>query len=86
LTRRVPLCSTDREATAGLCPERRVKGGGLKMVPADDNGWQEYKKLVLFKVETLEERMDAIDRKLWGLVAGIIIVGAEALIGLLVRI
>jgi hypothetical protein len=56
------------------------------MVPPDDNGWQEYKKLVLYKVETLEERMDAIDRKLWGLVAGIIIVGAEALIGLFMRI
>jgi hypothetical protein len=26
--------------------------------PEHDNGWQEYKKLVLFKVETLERRID----------------------------
>lgn len=56
------------------------------MVPPEDNGWQEYKKLVLYKVEALEKRMDAIDRKLWGIVGGIVVVGAEALIDLLTRV
>jgi hypothetical protein len=56
------------------------------VVPENDNGWQEYKKLVLYKVEMLERRIDSIDRKLWGLVAGVIVVGAEALIDLLMRI
>jgi len=56
------------------------------MVPPEDNGWQEYKKLVLYKVEMLERRIDAIDRKLWGIVAGIVIVGAEAMIDLLARV
>jgi hypothetical protein len=41
---------------------------------------------VLYKVEMLERRIDSIDRKLWGLVAGVILVGAEALIDLLMRI
>jgi hypothetical protein len=54
--------------------------------PEHDNGWQEYKKLVLFKVETLERRIESVDRKLWGLVAGMVVVGVEALVSILLRV
>ncbi len=52
----------------------------------DGNGWTEYKNLVLYKVDMLEKRIDAIDRKLWGIVAGVVLVGLKALLDIVVRV
>lgn len=52
----------------------------------DGNGWTEYKNLVLYKVDMLEKRIDAIDRKLWGIVAGVLLVGAKALLDIILRL
>ena len=52
----------------------------------DGNGWTEYKNLVLYKVDMLEKRIDSIDRKLWGIVAGVVLVGLKALLDIAVHL
>jgi hypothetical protein len=50
-----------------------------------DNGWPEYKKAVLWRLDDMEKRISAIDRKLWGVMAGVVFVGLKAVFDLIVR-
>ncbi len=55
------------------------------MTSENDNGWPEYKKAVLWRLDDLEKRIAAIDRKLWGVVVGVVFVGLKAVFDFLVK-
>lgn len=50
-----------------------------------DNGWPEYKKAVLWRLDDLEKRIASIDRKLWGVMAGMVLVGLKGIFDLIVK-
>ena len=50
-----------------------------------DNGWSEYKKAVLWRLDDKEKRISAIDRKLWGVMAGVVFVDLKAVFDLIVK-
>ena len=50
-----------------------------------DNGWPEYKKAVLWRLDDLEKRISSIDRKLWGVMAGVVLVGLKAIFDFVVK-
>lgn len=55
------------------------------MNPENDNGWSEYKKAVLWRLDEMEQRINSIDRKLWGVMTGVIFVGLKAVFDFIVK-
>lgn len=47
------------------------------------NGWPEYKAMVLWRLDALERRMSSVDRKLWGVLTGVVLVCLKELVSLL---
>lgn len=38
-----------------------------------DNGWPEYRKLVEFRFDAMEKRVNSLDRKLWALLVAVVV-------------
>lgn len=57
----------------------------MSVTSESDNGWSEYKKAVLWRLDDLEKRVAAVDHKLWGVIAGVVIVGLKAVFDFIVK-